>query len=447
MKEQNPSSSSSTTNIKLIIEKGPKEGESIEYKSNKLIKIGRVARGNTFQIKESASEEVVELRRNTRRQGRSKAIVEETSELGLDDKLGESVVEDGVGKRNLRGRGKKGVDTKNVVESASSKRILRSSKKAEKVTEVPELCKIPEETTDVVVAVEPKNTRGRKKKLLPVDVSEGTGLDEQKLAEAVPVAGRRTRRGRMAVAVEPLKNVESGGIEENVNDANETVRVDEGNEANNEPAQDQVIEKLVLTEEGRDGKESAAEGSSVKGSSKVADVDKVKKVAEELESRQDGAEGSMKKTEPDSRKWDLEKMTLGDFFDYIEEQRPKQIIDESEKIIADLEEKARQCYRIRQKAPHPPYKPVTRELVGCTDPICDDIRYPKDHVCEYTNEPCTYYLRYADGGSSLGVVINDPFTCGCHQKHPNPENRPYIDGILGLGSGKEGILGQLRELG
>ncbi|PWA54484.1 SMAD/FHA domain-containing protein [Artemisia annua] len=51
MEEENPSSSS--TNIKLIIEKGPKEGESIEYKSTKLIKIGRVVRGNTFQIKES----------------------------------------------------------------------------------------------------------------------------------------------------------------------------------------------------------------------------------------------------------------------------------------------------------------------------------------------------------------------------------------------------------
>ncbi|GJX49200.1 hypothetical protein Tco_0276045 [Tanacetum coccineum] len=97
--------------------------------------------------------------------------------------------------------------------------------------------------------------------------------------------------------LKPLKNVESGGIEENVNDANETVRVDEGNEANNEPAQDQVVEKLVLTE-GRNGNESAAEGSSVKGSSKVADVVKGKKVAEKLESRQDDAEGSMKKTEP-----------------------------------------------------------------------------------------------------------------------------------------------------
>ncbi|PWA40649.1 aspartic peptidase A1 family [Artemisia annua] len=114
-------------------------------------------------------------------------------------------------------------------------------------------------------------------------------------------------------------------------------------------------------------------------------------------------------------------------------------------------------------APHPPYKPVTWKMKGCRDPICEDIRYPKDHVCESPNEPCTYYLRYADGGSSLGVVINDPITlqytngtlikpdisfgCGYHQKHPDPNNRPYVDGILGLGSGKEGILSQLRELG
>nr|GEV04586.1 hypothetical protein [Tanacetum cinerariifolium] len=229
-----------------------------------ILKIYKIASTPRQQV---ASEEVVELRWNTRRQGRSKVVVEETSQLGLDDKLGENIMEGGVGKRNLRGRGKKGLDTKNMVESAnglddklgqsvmeegvgkwnlcgrgkkgvdtkdveesaSSKRILRSSKKSKNVTEVPKLCKIPEETTDVVVAVEPKNTRGRKKKLLLVDVCEGTGLDEQKLAEAVSVAGRRTRKGRMAVAVEPLKNVECGGIKENVNDANENVRVRGGN--------------------------------------------------------------------------------------------------------------------------------------------------------------------------------------------------------------------------
>ncbi|GJT61638.1 kinase STE-STE20-YSK family protein [Tanacetum coccineum] len=38
-------------------------------------------------------------------------------------------------------------------------------------------------------------------------------------------------------------------------------------------------------------------------------------------------------------------------------------------------------------APNPPYKPVSRNLVGCTNPICDEIRYPKDHKCESINEP------------------------------------------------------------
>ncbi|PWA83464.1 SMAD/FHA domain-containing protein [Artemisia annua] len=168
MEEQNPSS----TDIKLIIEKGPKKGESIEYKSTKLIKIGRVVCGNTFQIKESGISSnhisihfdnqrmltdlhssngtflnsqkleprvptalnegdcikigeltsiivkigmVVEeeggggLRRNARRLGRSKAVVEEEISdlglglgLGLHDKLGEGVVEEGVGTRNLQ---------------------------------------------------------------------------------------------------------------------------------------------------------------------------------------------------------------------------------------------------------------------------------------------------------------------------------------------------------
>nr|GEX16837.1 aspartic peptidase [Tanacetum cinerariifolium]GEX16838.1 aspartic peptidase [Tanacetum cinerariifolium] len=70
-------------------------------------------------------------------------------------------------------------------------------------------------------------------------------------------------------------------------------------------------------------------------------------------------------------------------------------------------------------APHPPYKPVTWKVVGCTDPT-------------YTN----------------GTVIKPDvsFGCGYHQKHPDPKNLPYVDGILGLGSGKEGILSQLREL-
>ncbi|GJV71036.1 aspartic proteinase Asp1-like protein [Tanacetum coccineum] len=104
----------------------------------------------------------------------------------------------------------------------------------------------------------------------------------------------------------------------------------------------------------------------------------------------------------------------------------------------------------------PPYKTVSRNLVGCTNPICDEIRYPKDHKCESIDEPCTYYIRYADGGSSLGVVINDQFlltyTNGTlirphiywdvwipPKTSAHPEIDQHVDGVLVLARAKEGI--------
>nr|XP_043626052.1 aspartic proteinase Asp1-like [Erigeron canadensis] len=115
------------------------------------------------------------------------------------------------------------------------------------------------------------------------------------------------------------------------------------------------------------------------------------------------------------------------------------------------------------RAPNPPYKPVTRTLVECEDPLCTAIQWPKTHHCESPDAQCDYYLKYVDGGSSLGIVIRDPFSlqytngtvikphlafgCGYHQSHPNPTTRPYVDGILGLGMGKESILSQLQQLG
>ncbi|GJX11440.1 hypothetical protein Tco_0201299 [Tanacetum coccineum] len=111
-------------------------------------------------------------------------IPEEISEIGLDDKLGESGVEEGVGKWNLYGHGKKALDTKNVVESASSKTILTTSNK----------------------------------------VTQGTGLDEQKLAEVVP-----------------LKNVETSVTEENL---------DDGNENNTQPdSRKWDLKKMILREQ------------------------------------------------------------------------------------------------------------------------------------------------------------------------------------------------------
>ncbi|KAL4582765.1 hypothetical protein LXL04_007324 [Taraxacum kok-saghyz] len=330
--------------LKLIIEKGPRAGESLEYPSGSVVKIGRLVRGNTLGIKDAGisskhisiefDNEVskwnltdldssngtllngtllkpnvpstledgdcikigeltsiivkIELQstippeRYPRRQGKSgppAAAVESTRSglgLGLDGDLGENAVEEPVQKRVLRPRGKKVADTN------------------------PDF------------PIERKVTRGRPKKL-QVQPSKDPDLDKGEPADiVVPVDGRRTRRGRKALPVEPLEDlhvlvdaaseniVQNSGVKEKLN-------------ANNESAQDDVAEKLLLTQEVCEGQEAIADQS--------VHVDK--------------------DTGVDTSRWeDLEKMTLGDFFDYLEWHLPKEIREKTEEIISQLPEKA-----------------------------------------------------------------------------------------------------------
>ncbi|KAI3725868.1 hypothetical protein L1987_65664 [Smallanthus sonchifolius] len=406
------------TSLKLIMEKGPREGETLKYSSGTLIKVGRVVRGNTIAIKDSGIsskhmhiqfdnqlskwtlcdldssngtflncqilkpfvhsvladgdrikigeltsiivknevESPVLPRRNLRRQGKSAAgsgggdepaaVVEDgKTELGLgfDGDLGKNEVKELVEKRNLRSGVRKAVD---------SRRILRSSK-TEEMSLIPESLNVDVavgEMVDFSVPMEPKRTRGRKKKMpdqLPVD----TGLDQIKPANIVEP--KRTRGRRKDLPVEPLENAQSSCLEEDLNNADESLQVDEGNKAsfdklevdrlekvknsglgdnletNDESAQEHVVEKLVSSQECCEGKDVTAAESSLKG----------KEVAEESECMKDGC---------DNGRWlDLEKMTLGDFFDYLEVQLPKEIHEKSEKIISDLAEKARKCHEFR----------------------------------------------------------------------------------------------------
>ncbi|XP_024978446.1 FHA domain-containing protein At4g14490-like [Cynara cardunculus var. scolymus] len=452
---------SSTSTLKLMIEKGPREGETLQYPSGIVVKIGRVVRGNTIGIKDVGIsskhicikfdnelcrwalsdldssngtilngqslrpyvpaglkdgdcikigeltsilvrigvEATIRSERKPRRQGKSGAgagagaaavVKSERSGLGLglelDGNLGKNAVEAPVEKRNLRTRAKKAVDLKNEVESLSSKRILRSSRKEEKVSFVPTLNEIPEglnleetKATDLIVPVESKKTRERKRKL-PVQLPQDPD-------SVVPIDGRKTRKGRKGLPVEPLENVQNSGLDDNLNKAEESVRVDaaeqpkstqgayeakeaacdkypvdplenvenSGMERNldttNGSAQDLVAEKLVLMHEGCEGKEAAVDRSSPKGSSELAHqvhVDKGKEVAEELEYRQNGCEDLVKDIGSDSSQWlDLEKMTLGEFFDCLKGQLPKEIYEKSEKILSHLKENARKCHEFR----------------------------------------------------------------------------------------------------
>ncbi|KAK9066830.1 hypothetical protein SSX86_014153 [Deinandra increscens subsp. villosa] len=113
------------------------------------------------------------------------------------------------------------------------------------------------------------------------------------------------------------------------------------------------------------------------------------------------------------------------------------------------------------QAPHPPYKPIN-ELVKCDDPLCVAFHWPAPPICGSPNQ-CDYGVEYADEGRSSGVLVKDSFPlrysngtvteprvafgCGSDQEVPNGVTPPYLDGILGLGLGKVGILSQLQELG
>ncbi|KAB5548218.1 hypothetical protein DKX38_011624 [Salix brachista] len=117
------------------------------------------------------------------------------------------------------------------------------------------------------------------------------------------------------------------------------------------------------------------------------------------------------------------------------------------------------CVQCRE-APHPYYKP-SNNLVAWKDPICQSLHTNGDQRCESPGQ-CDYEVEYADGGSSLGVLVRDAFNlnftsekrqspllalglCGYDQDlggsyHP-------IDGVLGLGRGKSSIVSQLSGVG
>lgn len=59
------------------------------------------------------------------------------------------------------------------------------------------------------------------------------------------------------------------------------------------------------------------------------------------------------------------------------------------------------------QTPHPLYRP-SNDLVPSNDPLCIALHSPGNHQCQ-DPEQCDYEVEYADGGSSLGVLLRDVF--------------------------------------
>ncbi|KAI4330100.1 hypothetical protein MLD38_028407 [Melastoma candidum] len=112
------------------------------------------------------------------------------------------------------------------------------------------------------------------------------------------------------------------------------------------------------------------------------------------------------------------------------------------------------------QTPHPLYRP-TKDLVICRDPICASLHSHDEYNCDDVPEQCDYEVEYADGGSSLGVLVKDAFSLksssgvpvsprlilGCGYDQLPGASNPFLDGVLGLGKGKSGILSQLHSQG
>lgn len=110
------------------------------------------------------------------------------------------------------------------------------------------------------------------------------------------------------------------------------------------------------------------------------------------------------------------------------------------------------------RAPHPLYKPST-DLIPSRDPLCAAVQ-PEYYKCE-SPEQCDYEVEYADGGSSLGVLLRDAMhfnltnglresprlAIGCgYDQIPGSSHHP-LDGVLGLGKGRVSIVSQLSDQG
>ncbi|KAK1438093.1 hypothetical protein QVD17_03896 [Tagetes erecta] len=323
--------------LKLIMEKGPREGETLTYTSSSLVKIGRLVRGNTIGIKDAGIStkhiciqfdnelrkwtlcdldssngtflneqilkpyapsvladgdcikigeltsiivkyevaSVVRPRRNLRRQGKSVAGEGDGSGAGVEN----GKVELGLG------LGFDGELGENEVKEPVRKRNLRSGvrRDVDVMNQVETVGsrrvlrnskkENVSESVDLSVPVEPKKRRGRKKKI-PQEIPVDPALDQTKAANVV-------------VLVEPLENAQSSGLEENLNNAGE------GNEAAFDKLSVELLEKLKdsgLGDNLDNNNESAQEHlveKLVSGQGKEVMVDKSslkgKEVAEEPE--------------------------------------------------------------------------------------------------------------------------------------------------------------------
>lgn len=113
--------------------------------------------------------------------------------------------------------------------------------------------------------------------------------------------------------------------------------------------------------------------------------------------------------------------------------------------------------------PHGLYNPKKAKVVDCHLPVCAQIQQGGSYECNSDVKQCDYEVEYADGSSTMGVLVEDTLTvrltngtliqtkaiigCGYDQQGTLAKSPASTDGVIGLSSSKVALPAQLAEKG
>ncbi|KAF4365790.1 hypothetical protein F8388_003459 [Cannabis sativa] len=324
--------------LKLEITKGPRAGETLEYRPGLTIRVGRVVRGNNLTIKDSGistkhlsiqsefGKWLLQDLGSSNGSFLNDELIDPDVPVDLSDgdciKIGESTsisvkieVDDGSCLRRNTRRG--------LQEKAGGANQGRRGKVAK---EKEDECGSGVENADAVDVVE-KPRRGRKPRVLKSVVEEEKVKEEQdkeeKMGQLRKMRTRQTQSSKnenIAVSCSVLE------------------KIPENSEV--EGGQVKVVNKKATR---------AAGGTRRKKNS----PEKLPECAEviDLMSKRGSSSDSIEKLVESGKESDLENMTLEEWFDYLEIALPKQIIESSEEMIKGMRLKAERVhnYMVEQK--------------------------------------------------------------------------------------------------
>lgn len=113
--------------------------------------------------------------------------------------------------------------------------------------------------------------------------------------------------------------------------------------------------------------------------------------------------------------------------------------------------------------PHGLYNPRKAKMVDCRLPVCARVQQGGAYECNGAAKQCDYDVEYADGSSTMGVLMEDTLTvfltngsrsqtkaiigCGYDQQGTLAKTPASADGVIGLSSSKVALPAQLAEKG